>query len=78
MDAPSLCRACAQFGFDVAVREQDGADERHISLQATRVNGIDAGWLAHSELLGQIREAAGAAALQLRAWPVLDLSLIHI
>jgi hypothetical protein len=71
MNAVSICNTRTQFGFDVEIAEQDGSAGRSFSLEATRINGIDAGWVAagHDATLDQARVAAAWLEANLTALP---------
>ena len=46
MDALSNCNSRTEFSIEISVVEADGSDGPTLVLESTRINGVDAGWIA--------------------------------
>ena len=69
MDPLTLSNTRTQFSFTIKIVESDGRPGPTINLEATRMNGIDAGWVSagYEDLINTIRQEVDCLEFKLRS-----------
>lgn len=71
MDPLTLSNTRTQFSFTITIEESDGTPGPTITLEATRLNGIDAGWVSagYDDLINTIRQEVDCLEFKLMSLP---------
>lgn len=71
MDPLSVSNTRTQFSFEIVIEEQDGTYGPTIHIDATRMNGVDAGWISsgYDKLFQRCRDTATWLEVKLMTLP---------